>query len=80
MNSPGCPVAKNVHVNAGDMGLVPSGPGRPHMPHTAEQLCPHATTTEALSRIQRLQLPGLTSLEHMLHKRSHHNEKPEQYN
>ena len=52
MNFPGCPVAGNLHVNAGDMGLVPGGPGRSHMPHATEQLSLHATTTEALFRTQ----------------------------
>ena len=76
MNFPGCPVAGNLHVNAGDMGLVPGGPGRSHMPHATEQLSLHATTTEALFRTQGPQLLKLRSLELMLHKRSHHNEKP----
>ena len=76
MNFPGCPVARNLHVNAGDMGLVPGGLGRSHVPHATEQLSPHATTTEALSRTQGPQLLNLRSLELMFHKRNHHNEKP----
>ena len=41
---PGDSVVKNLPVNTGDTGLIPS-PGRSHMPRMG-QLSPRATTTE----------------------------------
>lgn len=34
MNFPGCPMARNLYVNAGDMDLVPGGPARSHIPQS----------------------------------------------
>ena len=41
---PGCPVLKNLPANAGDTGLIPR---LGKILHVAEQLSPHAPTTEA---------------------------------
>ena len=41
---PGGPVVKNPPYNAGDVGSIP-GQGT-KIPHAAEQLNPHTTTTE----------------------------------
>ena len=59
-NFPGGTVDKNLPVNSGGVGSIPS-PGRLHMP---QLLGPRATTAQP------------TRLEPVLHKKRHHSEKP----
>ena len=49
---PGCPVVRNLPCNAGDASSIP-GPGT-KISHAAEQLSPHASTTELVRHQRRV--------------------------
>ena len=70
---PGGPVVKNLPCNAGDTGLIPGWGNK--IPHTAEQLSPHITTTESSgsrAHVQQLESPWDTTRESMHHSRRPH--------
>ena len=69
---PGGSVVKSLPANAGVIGSIP-GQGRYHMPRNNETHVP-----QILSQSSRAHEPYL--LKPVLHKRSHHNEKPAHHN
>ena len=70
---PGGSVIKNLPASAGDMGLI-LDLGK--IPHAEEQLSPCATTIEPVLKSPGEETIEASTLEPVLHKRSHRNEKP----
>ena len=71
--NPGGPVVKNLLFNAGDESLIPGWGTK--IPHATGQLCPCATTREAVpcnerSRVPQLRPDAVKQINNILRKKS----------